>query len=142
MVCTAILYFEVWPRLVCIFGKRKSRQLRVCEVFIHIHRNTVDQRSERNKVGRLGDPRGDAWNDQGLVAVADDRADAFDCCKFLRSALRIAPSHDDLCLRIAAMDAADKGARPAVGFGSHAAGVYNDYVCRGKICRRMKPAMA
>ena len=61
-----------------------------------------------------------------LVRVPDHNADPWQGRDFLRSALRVAAGHHDLCGWILAMDAADRGASIVVGGRSDSAGIqYN-----------------
>ena len=62
------------------------------------------------------------------MAVADYRRNTGEGCEFLGSALRIASSRDDAGFGIAAMGAANVGARFAVGFSGDTAGIHDDHV--------------
>lgn len=65
----------------------------------------------------------DQLGGQGLVAVAENGGDAGERGQFLRGALGVAAGDDDAGQGVAAMGAADEGARGAVGLGGDAAGV-------------------
>ena len=63
------------------------------------------------------------------MTVADNGIDSGQGGEFFRSALGIATGDDDPGIRISAADAADPGARLAIGFSGYAAGIDDNNSC-------------
>jgi hypothetical protein len=66
------------------------------------------------------------------VAVADYGGDSGKGGEFLGGALGIAARRNNAGCGVVAVSAADPGARFAIGFGGHAAGIHDEYVGSGR----------
>ena len=67
------------------------------------------------------------------MAVADDGVNFGESGELPGGALGIATRHDDASVRILAANSTDEGAGLTVGFGGHAAGIYNDNMGSGRL---------
>src|SRR4051812_44871260 len=76
-----------------------------------------------------------------FMRVPNDRRDAGQSRNFLWRTLGVATGHDDLTLRIYAVDATDSGAGILVGGGSDSAGIQYDKLCLIGRVRPLKTAL-